>query len=193
MKISISINGVVRDVLSKFQQVYEKYEERDVKSDVITPNLIEYTHFKDEEELYNFLYQEAPMEIFGQATETITNIVSHLVELYKDMPSDYKLRVVSDDLGKAKSATLWFLAKYGLVCDEIVFYNTKSVVGLWESTDIFITSDVDVIKTKPKDKKLIIIDHSYNSSYDCDLRLTNLKELDSLNINNILQLEKYDG
>ena len=169
MKISISINGVVRDILSKFQQVYEKYEEIEVKSDVVTPNLMEYTHFKDEEELYNFLYQEAPMEIFGQAT------------------------VVSDDLGKAKSATLWFLAKYGLVCDEIVFYNTRSVVELWENTDIFITSDVDVIKTKPKDKKLIIIDHSYNSSYDCDLRLTNLKELDSLNINNILQLEKYDG
>ena len=190
MIISVSINTVLRDVLSKFEQLYEKYEDREVKSPVITPNSIDYTHFEKPEDLYDFLYTEAPMEIFGQATETITNIVSHLVELYKDMPSDYKLRVVSDDLGKAKSATLWFLAKYGLVCDEIVFYNTKSVVGLWESTDIFITSDVDVIKTKPKDKKLIVIDHIYNSSYDCDLRIDSLKELDSLNINNMLQLEK---
>ena len=121
MKISVNINGVLRNVLLKFQQVYEKYEDRDVKSDVITPNLMEYTHFDDEEKLYNFLYQEAPMEIFGQAKETFINVISHLVELYKNMPSDYKLRVVSDDLGKAKPATLWFLAKYGLVCDEIVF------------------------------------------------------------------------
>jgi len=190
MKISISINGVVRDILAKFQQVYEKYEERDVKSDVITPNLMEYTHFNSEEELYDFLYQEAPMEIFGQATETVVNVMSHLVELYKDMPSGYKLRVVSDDLGRAKAATLWFLAKYGLVCDEISFYNTKTVGELWDITDVFITSDVEVIESRPEGKKLVVVTQPYNSSYECDLRLTNLKELTSLNINNILQTEE---
>ena len=190
MKISISINGVVRDILAKFQQVYEKYEERDVKSDVITPNLMEYTHFNSEEELYDFLYREAPMEIFGQATETVVNVMSHLVELYKDMPSGYKLRVVSDDLGRAKAATLWFLAKYGLVCDEISFYNTKTVGELWDITDVFITSDVEVIESRPEGKKLVVVTQPYNSSYECDLRLTNLKELTSLNINNILQTEE---
>ena len=76
MKISVNINGVLRNVLLKFQQVYEKYEDRDVKSDVITPNLMEYTHFDDEEKLYNFLYQEAPMEIFGQAKETFISVVA---------------------------------------------------------------------------------------------------------------------
>jgi|TARA_R110001592_G_scaffold40295_2_gene132295 hypothetical protein len=190
MKISVNINGVLRNVLLKFQQVYEKYEDRDVKSDVITPNLMEYTHFDDEEKLYNFLYQEAPMEIFGQAKETFINVISHLVELYKNMPSDYKLRVVSDDLGKAKPATLWFLAKYGLVCDEIVFYNTKTLENIWDNTDVFITSDVDVIESKPKNKKLIVVDQSYNNSYDCDLRITNLKELDTLNIEDIWRLKE---
>tara|TARA_R110000823_G_scaffold315384_2_gene447303 strand:+ start:2575 stop:3150 length:576 start_codon:yes stop_codon:yes gene_type:complete len=190
MKISISINGVVRDILSKFQQVYEKYEERAVKSDVITPNLMEYTHFKTEEELYDFLYQEAPMEIFGQATETVVNVMAHLVELYKEMPSGYRLSIVSDDLGRAKSATLWFLAKYGLVCDEILFYDTKTLEDIWASTDVFITSDVDIINTKPKNKKLIVIDQPYNNLYDCDLRITNLKELDSLNIENIWHLKE---
>jgi len=190
MKISVSINGVLRDVLLKFQQVYEKYEDREVKSDVITPNLMEYTHFKNEEELYDFLYKEAPMEIFGQAKETILNVVAHLVELYKDMPSDYKLSIVSDDLGKSRSATLWFLAKYGLVCDEIQFYNTKTLNEVWGGTDIFITSDIDVINSKPNNKKLIVVDQPYNNSYDCDLRITNLKELKTLNIEDIWRLKK---
>tara|TARA_R110000737_G_scaffold78955_2_gene110704 strand:- start:499 stop:1077 length:579 start_codon:yes stop_codon:yes gene_type:complete len=190
MKISVSINGVLRDVLLKFQQVYEKYEDRETKSDVITPNLMEYTHFKNEEELYNFLYQEAPMEIFGQAKETILNVIAHLVELYKDMPPDYKLSIVTDDLGKSKSATLWFLAKYGLVCDEILFYNVKTLDGIWEGTDVFITSDIDVITTKPDNKKLIVVDQVYNNSYDCDLRITNLKELNTLNIEDIWRLKE---
>lgn len=179
MTISISINGVLRDILAKVQQVYEKYEDRKVKSDIITPDLMKYTHFNTDEDLYNFLYTDAPMEIFGQASEIETNVISHLVELYKDMPTNYKLIIASDDLGKAKPATLWFLAKYGLVCDEIVFYTTKTLPKLWKKTDLFITSDVDVIKTKPKNKKLIIVDRIYNENFNCELKINNLKELDS--------------
>ena len=190
MKISVNINGVLRNVLLKFEEVYEKYEDKEVKSEVLTPNLMQYTHFNNEDELYNFLYEEAPMEIFGQAKEMMNGVVSHLVELYKEMPVDYKLRIVSDDLGRGKSATLWFLAKYGLVCDEIVFYNTESLNNLWEDTDVFITSDIDVIESKPKDKKLIIIDQSYNTSYDCDLRINNIKELDSLNVENLWRIKE---
>tara|TARA_R110002012_G_scaffold320926_1_gene546797 strand:- start:8480 stop:9058 length:579 start_codon:yes stop_codon:yes gene_type:complete len=190
MKISININGVLRNVLLKFEEVYEKYEDREVKSEVVTPNLMEYTHFKNEDELYNFLYEEAPMEIFGQSKEIENGVISHLVELYKQLPVDYKLRIVSDDLGRGKSATLWFLAKYGLVCDEIIFYDTESLGDIWKGTDLFITSDIDVIESKPSNKKLIIIDQNYNTSYDCDLRINNLKELDSLNVENIWQIKE---
>ena len=180
MIVSVSINTVLRNVLSKFEEVYEKYEQKEVKSPVTTPNLMEYTHFKNVEDLYDFLYTEAPMEIFGQATESENNVVSHLVELYKGMPSDYKLRIVSDELGRAKPSTFWFLAKYGLVCDEIVFYTTKTLSKLWDETDIFITSDVDVIKNKPDNKKLIILNTSYNDSFDNGIKIDSLKEIKSL-------------
>ena len=190
MIISVSINEVLRGILSRFEEIYEKYEGKKVKSPVTTPNLLEHVDFKDEDELFQFLYSDAPMEIFGQATETVVNVMAHLVELYKEMPSGYRLSIVSDDLGRAKSATLWFLAKYGLVCDEILFYDTKTLEDIWASTDVFITSDVDIINTKPKNKKLIVIDQPYNNLYDCDLRITNLKELDSLNIENIWHLKE---
>lgn len=117
MIISISINEVLRSVLEKFELVYEKYYDVEVKSPVTTPDLMSYVHFETDDELLDFLYSEASMEVFGHAKETTNNVMSHLVELYKSMPSDYKLRIVSDDLGKAKPATLWFLAKYGCSMD----------------------------------------------------------------------------
>ena len=64
MVISISINGVLRDILGKFEEVYEKYNDKKVKSPVITPNLMEYVDFKNDEELLDFLYNDATMEIF---------------------------------------------------------------------------------------------------------------------------------
>ena len=180
MIISVSINGVLRDILGKFEQIYEKYSGKEVKSPVITPDLMEYVDFKDDDELLDFLYNDATMEIFGQAKETENNVISHLVELYKEMPVDYKLRIVSDDLGKSKSATLWFLSKYGLVCDEIVFYTTDTISELWDKSDIFITADTDIINNKPKDKKLIIIDKCYNEGMKSDLRINTLRKIKSL-------------
>lgn len=95
MNVSISINEGLRDILGRFQVIYEKYYE-EVKSDVITPDLMKYVHFSGDTELYEFLYEEAPMEIFGQAKESENNVIRHLVELYKKMPSDYKLTLISE-------------------------------------------------------------------------------------------------
>ena len=178
MNITISINEVLRDILGRFQLVYERYYEK-VKEDVITPDLMKYIHFSADTQLIDFLYEEAPMEIFGQAKEIENNIITHLVELYKQMPGDYKLILVTDDFGRAKSSTLWFLAKYGCCCDEIKFYTISKVDEIWEHTDIFITSDNDIIKSKPENKKLIIVDRTYNKEMKCDTRINNLKEIES--------------
>jgi hypothetical protein len=179
MVISVSINGVLRDILSRFEEIYNKYHEEGVTSPVITPNLIEYTNFKDDEELLEFLYSESPMEIFGQAKEVGNNIISHLTELYKVMPDGYKLRIVSDDIGRAKSATLWFLAKYGTYCDEIIFSSGLGMKHVWDTTDIFITSSVEVIVSRPPGKKLVIVDQIYNEHLESDLRINNIKEINS--------------
>ena len=179
MIVSISINGVIRNILGRFEEIYEKYEDKKVISPVITPNLMEYVDFKDEDELLDFLYNDATMEIFGQAKEIENNVISHLVELYKGAPNNYVLRVVSDELGKSKPSTLWFLAKYGVVCDEIIFYTKTTVKEMWENTDVFITADIDIIENKPEDKKLIIVDRVYNKNMVSDLRIKSIKEIKS--------------
>ena len=115
---------------------------------------MEYVDFKDEDELLDFLYNDATMEIFGQAKEIENSVISHLVELYKGAPDNYVLRIVSDELGKSKPSTLWFLAKYGLVCDEIIFYTKTTVGELWENTDVFITADIDIIENMVSDLRI---------------------------------------
>jgi hypothetical protein len=180
MIISVSINGVLRNILSRFEEVYNKYHEEGVTSEVVTPDLLDYTHFKSHEELYKFVYDESPMEIFGQSKEMEQHIITHLTSLYKSMPKDYKLRIIGDDLGRAKSSTLWFLAKYGTSCDEISFYNSTTVNEIWDKTDIFITSDVDIIESKPDNKELIIVNRLYNEGHGpCDMRIDSLKQIKS--------------
>ena len=71
------------------------------------------------------------------------------------------------------------LAKYGCCCDEIKFYTLKTIKNIWESTDVFITADTEVIKLKPKNKKLVIVDRSYNKKIKCDTRIKDLKEIES--------------
>jgi|TARA_R110000787_G_scaffold231011_2_gene338485 hypothetical protein len=179
MVISVSVNEVIRAVLDKFQSVYEKYYDLEVVSPVTTPNLLSHVHFETDDELLDFLYSEASMEVFGHAKETSNNVISHLVELYKSMPSDYKLRIVSDDLGKAKPATLWFLSKYGCSMDELIFYTTETIDYVWDTTDIFITSDMDVISAKPENKKLVTVSKEYNTNTVSNLTINSIMEIES--------------
>ena len=142
MRISISINGVLRDVLKKMADVYEKYTQKECKIDISsTDNLLEVFDFETEEELFEFIYVECPMEIFGHGTEAETNVFNSLNEFYKDKREDYDIYLVSDEIEKSKPATLFFLSKYGVLVERIEFYTIQTIDDLWDRTDIFITDD----------------------------------------------------
>jgi hypothetical protein len=90
MRIGIEINGVLRDTLTKIQQEYEKWYlnenwkelklieddpeiERKVISDVTSLELSNHLSFKNQDEIYDFLYKEHTMEIFGHASSVEYN------------------------------------------------------------------------------------------------------------------------
>ena len=70
MRIGIELNGVLRDTLKKIQQEYEKWylenpfkedeekSEYEVISDLTSLDIMSHLKFKDEDELYDFLYKE---------------------------------------------------------------------------------------------------------------------------------------
>ena len=159
MKIAISINGILRDLLGKIKKVHKKYYDSDVEEDLNYDNIKELLNFKDQDELLEFLYREAPMEIFGHATEIKNNFIRSLNELV-GVNKDYTFTLISDEVGRGIPATFWFLAKYGCTIKNIKFYNMSEVEDLWGEFDLIFTNDEPIIKSKPVDKQLYTLNVS---------------------------------
>jgi hypothetical protein len=111
MKIAIELNGVLRDTLKKIQQEYEKWylenpfkedeekSEYQVISDLTSLDISKHLKFKDEDELYNFLYKEHTMEIFGHAGSVEHSSMMDFNEFYLDMRDFHDILIVSDEMG----------------------------------------------------------------------------------------------
>jgi hypothetical protein len=205
MIVGITIDGVVRDFITKFESVYDKYypveegdeteEQEEIKERVIdTLNLLEHFHFKDgEEELNKLLYVDASLEIFGHAGEVKLNSVEHLNQLHniiEDM--GHTPVVISKELNNSKPATLFFLSKLSAKVNNIVFvrdYDKK-----WEHVDVLITANPTTLNSKPNDKISIKVINHYNKNCDSDYTIVDIKELldDKKLLGKILNTETVD-
>lgn len=187
MRIAIEINGVLRDTLKKIQEVYEKwyienpYKEDDEKgeifSDVTSLDIMKHLKFSNEDELYDFLYKEYTMEIFGHAGSVEYNGMKELNDFYLDMREMYEILIVSDEMGKSKPASLFYLSKFGCLVETVKFYSESTINNLWNSTDILLTANPNLLLNHPKDKKLIKYITNYNSDIESELQISSIKEL----------------
>lgn len=180
MRIAISINGIIRDLFGKIKQVHKKYYNSDIEEDLNYENAQELLEFKDEDEFLEFLYREAPMEIFGHATEVTANFIRNLNELSSEHYPDHTITLISDEVGRGIPATYWFLAKYGCSIKNIKFYTVGYVEKLWDEFDLIITNDEPIIKSKPKDKLLYTVGESKKG--DSEYRLESPQQITNLNI-----------
>ena len=179
MKIGIGINGVVRDLLSKVRNVYEKYYTKKIEGELTYDNLIELLEFKNYDELVDFLYVEAPMEIFGHAKESENNIVIELNKLQMDNP-ELEFTFISDDVSRGIPATHWFLAKYGSQIKNIKFYKRGDVDKLWEHFDLIFTDEKSIFNSTPKEKLVYTIGDC--PSVSPEFKLKNPRDLINLEI-----------
>jgi hypothetical protein len=188
MKIAIEINGVLRDTVKKIEQVYEKFyienilnEVRDIEyekiSDITSLKIQNHLKFKDDDELYDFLYTEHCMEIFGHAPSTEYSSFNDLQEFYLDHRDKHDILLVSDEIGKSKPATLFFLSKFGCQIEKIIFYNQITLNSVWEEIDLLLTANPDLLLNHPKDKKIIKYNTIYNTEITNISNINTLKEL----------------
>ena len=179
MEIAISINGIIRDLFGKIKIVHQKYYNSEVDEDLNYQNIKELLNFKDEDSLLEFLYREAPMEIFGHATEVKNNFIRNLNELAASN-KDHRFTLISDEVGRGIPATFWFLAKYGCTLKNIRFYNVSEVDNLWDDFDLIFTNDDPIIKSKPKNKKVYTVNTS--EKLDSEYILESPNKIMNLNI-----------
>ena len=189
MRIGIELNGVLRDTLKKIQQEYEKWyienpfkEETEfeykVNSDLTTLNISEHLSFKDEDDVYNFLYKEHTMEIFGHAGSVETSSMMDFNDFYLNMRDEHDILVVSDEMGKSKPASLFFISKFGCLVETVKFYSESTINSLWNSVDILLTANPQLLLNHPDGKVVVKYITTYNSDIKTKYSISKLKELE---------------
>lgn len=190
MRIGIELNGVLRDTLKKIQQEYQKWyidnpfkeKEEDefeykVISDLTSLSIMEHLAFRNEDELYNFLYKEHTMEIFGHAGSVEVSSMMDFNNLYLEMRDNHDILIVSDEIGKSKPASLFFISKFGCLVETVKFYSESTINSLWDSIDILLTANPNLLLKHPKDKIVIKYETSYNTEIESDHKIKCLKDL----------------
>ena len=189
MRIGIELNGVLRDTLKKIQQEYEKWylenpfkedEEKskyEVISELTSLDIMKHLKFQDEDELYNFLYKEHTMEIFGHAGSVETSSMMDFNNFYLDFREKHDIIIVSDEIGKSKPASLFFISKFGCLVESVKFYSESTINSLWDSIDVLLTSNPNLLLNHPEDKLVIKYETLYNKDIETEHTITKFKEI----------------
>jgi hypothetical protein len=189
MIIAVELNGVLRDTLKKIQQEYEKWyldnpfkedEEKleyEVLSDLTTLDIANHLKFKDKNELYDFLYKEHTMEIFGHAGSVESFGMMDFNEFYLDMRDNHDILIVSDEIGKSKPASLFFISKFGCLVETVKFYSESTINSLWGSVDILLTANPNLLLNHPENVKVIKFNTTYNTEIKTEHSISSIKEL----------------
>jgi hypothetical protein len=216
MRIGIEINGVLRNTFEKIKQVYQKnlIDSQTIESqptynidisgdtqDLITNEDFKYEilseeesfdlekmyKFRNKEELYSFLYEEYTMEVFGHAPSTEMNTFNVLNEFYLEFRDNYDISIVSNEIGKSKPSSLFFLSKFGMLIEKIFFYSEITKKTMWDSIDVLLTANPYLLLERPENKIVIKYVTNYNKDISSDYEITSLSELKEIikNIKNV--------
>jgi hypothetical protein len=204
-KIGIEVNGVLRNTLGKIQQTYEKFLiennstektyildesgntesiiqeeefEYEVLGNIDSLNLLNHFKFKSDDELYEFLYQEFAMQIFGHAESSEMHTFHTLNDIYLKYRSTNDIVIVSDEISKSKPATLFFLSKFGCQVEKVKFYSDTTINSIWDEVDILVSANPSLIEDHPKNKVVIKFNTQYNKTNKSEHEISSLKELD---------------
>jgi len=191
MRIAIEINGVLRNTIDKIEQTYQKYmidktegleDEESFKYEISLPvdslNLRNHFKFQTDEELYSFLYEEFPMEIFGHSQSSEYSTFNDLNDLYIKLRDNHELLIVSDEMGRSKPASLFFLSKFGCQLEKVKFYSNITINSMWDEIDVLLTSNPTLLLEHPDDKIVIQYQTEYNKHIKSDNSITTIKELE---------------
>ena len=215
-KIGIEINGVLRDTISKFTELYEKhlvdshfnestdktYEiefsgdtdevielnenvevnnfEYKVLSPVTSLDLGSHFSFPSKDDLYSFMYEEYTMELFGHAPSTEMLSFNLLNDIYYNLRDTYDLMIVSDEIGRSKPSSLFFLSKFGCLVEKVFFYSEITKNDMLGEVDILLTANPSLLLEKHDDKIVIKFETTYNKHIDSEYTILSLSELSQI-------------
>lgn len=213
-RVGIEINGVLRDTIVKFTELYEKhmidknhYESTDktyqiefsgdteeilelnentndnkfeykILSPVTSLDLENHFLFKDKDELYSFMYEDYTMELFGHAPSTEMMTFNLLNDIYYNLRDTHDLIIVSDEIGRSKPSSLFFLSKFGCLVEKIFFYSEITKNNMWNDIDILLTANPSLLLNKPSNKIVIKYITNFNKDIESEYSISSLSEFE---------------
>jgi hypothetical protein len=189
-RIGIEINGVLRNTIGKIEQTYQKFLidktegielEDNFSYEMTLPveslNLKDHFKFQNDEEMFSFLYEEFPMEIFGHSQSTEYSTFNDLNDVYMDLRDNHELVIVSDEIGKSKPASLFFLSKFGCQLEKVKFYSNITINSMWDEIDILLTANPALLLDYPSNVLVIKYETEYNKNINATHTIKSIKEL----------------
>lgn len=191
MKIGIEINGVLRDTIGKFKMCYEKFlmpneynldNNHDFEYKITEPinslDLKNHFSFKNNEEFIEFMYEDCPMEIFGHAMSSEMLTFNYLNDFLNEQKKyNNEIYIISDEVGKSKPATLFFLSKFSCIAENYIFYNSKNRNKILSKFDLVVTSDPSIIIDYRNKLHIIKFETDYNKHINHNSEISSLSQL----------------
>jgi hypothetical protein len=191
MRIGIEVNGVLRNTIGKIEQTYQKFYidktegvndedsfEYKMNLPVTSLDLRKHFEFQSDEELFTFLYEEFAMEIFGHSQSTEYSTFNDLQEIYLKYRDNNELVIVSDEIGKSKPSTLFFLSKFVCQLEKVKFYSNLTINSMWDEIDVLLTSNPALLLEYPTNKIVVKYETEYNKDIESEHTITTIKEFD---------------
>jgi FMN phosphatase YigB (HAD superfamily) len=123
------------------------------------------------------MYEEYCMELFGHAPSTEMTTFNDLNDIYVKNRKQWDFMVLSDEIGKSKPATLFFLSKFGCELEKVFFYSNFTINSIWNEFDVLLTANPNLLLNHPKEKILIKFKTEYNKDINKDYSINSIKDL----------------
>ena len=90
---------------------------------------------------------------------------------------NHDILIVSDEIGKSKPASLFFISKFGCLIESVKFYSESTINSLWDSVDILLTANPNLLLNHPENVKVIKFNTTYNTEIKTEHSISSIKEL----------------
>lgn len=194
IRVGFTVDHTFRNLYGKIKDLYERYYIEELVGEIPdeelprltlpinTNNLMNHIPFTSEEEMFEFIFSEFPLEIFGYSKEVEKGSIMEFNSWSKKYSEKFDIFLISNEIDRTKPSTLFFLSKLGFQGDKIIFINDS--VDIWEYCDILITSN-ELNNKKPDGKHLFIVDRLFNRQIEDGIRVSSLFEFFDLNLDTV--------
>lgn len=165
VKIGITLNNLLRNHIDKVREIYVAME-MGTPIEPINPYDLEPSfpiikkNVDDLDNIYQYMFYEWHLEVFGAANETLQGTLKNLSTLNDN--NIIEISLISIETNASIAATLFFLSKNNTTIRKIYF--PKTYEECWDNIDILITDNPHIINVKPTNKECILVKNDFNEA-----------------------------